>query len=83
MQQSEYQMQAYINSGLNQQHGLDSAEGSAALVQSNKPEVDATDAQKARILAKADDEKTTVQSSTSENQKKTVPTPVIPKYKKN
>ena len=51
MQQSEYATQAYVNDGLNQQQGLDSLEGSAALLQANKPEVDGTDIQKARILA--------------------------------
>ncbi len=53
MQQSEYATQAYVNDGLNQQQGLDSLEGSAALLQANKPEVDGTDTQKARILANA------------------------------
>jgi len=38
MQQSEYQTQAYINDGLNQQQALDSLEGSAALLRPNKPQ---------------------------------------------
>ncbi|CAF3251006.1 unnamed protein product [Rotaria socialis] len=70
MQTSEFQMKAYINDGLNQQHGLDSPEGSAALLQANKPEVDDTDIQKARILDKADMQQTTTQSFKVENQKK-------------
>ncbi len=72
MQQSEYRMQAYINDGLNQQNGLDSLEGSAALLQANKPEVDGTDIQKKQILAKTDDKQATVQSLTPGNQMKTV-----------
>lgn len=54
MKQSEYKTQAYINNRLNQQDALNSLEGSAALIQPDKPEVDATDVQKAQILAKTD-----------------------------
>ncbi|UJR35557.1 hypothetical protein I4U23_028310 [Adineta vaga] len=66
MRKSEYDMQAYVNQCLNQQHGLDSPEGSAALVQANKPEVDGTDLQKEQFLAKYEDK----QSVIAENQKK-------------
>lgn len=63
MRRSEYQTQAFVNDGINQQHGMDSAEGSAALLQANKPEVDATDVQKDYILAK-DQEKKAAQQTT-------------------
>ena len=62
MRRSEYQVQAFVNDGMNQQHSMDSPEGSAALVQANKPEVDATDMQKERILAK-DEEKQAAQQA--------------------
>lgn len=61
MQTSEYQMKAYINDGLNQKCGLDSLEGSAALLQASKPNVDATDIQKIRILDKVDEKQSIVQ----------------------
>ena len=61
MKKSEYDTQAYVNQGLNQQRSLDSPEGSVALTQANKPEVDATDAQKERILAQSDNELRPVQ----------------------
>jgi len=69
MPQSEYQIQAYVNACLNQQHGLDSPEGSAALAQANKPEVDATDIQKAQILAQIDEKQAAEQSLLVANQK--------------
>jgi hypothetical protein len=72
MQQSEYQTQAYINDGLNQQQALDSLEGSAALLRPNKPQVDGTDIQKQQILAKTDHKKAVTQSLTPGNQLKTV-----------
>ncbi len=72
MKQSEYQTQAYVNDGLNQQYALDSLEGSAALLQANKPEVDGTDIQKQQILAKTIDKQAVVQSLTPRNQMKTV-----------
>jgi len=72
MKQSEYQTQAYVNDSLNQQYGLDSLEGSAALLQANKPEVDGTDIQKEQILAKTIDKQAVVQSLTPRNQMKTV-----------
>lgn len=75
---SEYQTQAYVNECLNQQHGLDSPEGSAALIQANKPEVDATDIQKAQILAQIDDKKVAEQSLSSTNQKNTGLRPISP-----
>lgn len=71
MRQSEYQTQAYINDGLNQQYSLDSQEGSAALLRPNKPEVDGTDIQKQQILAKIEDKPVVVQSLTPGNQMKT------------
>lgn len=70
MQQSEYQMQAYVNNGLVQQHGMDSSEGSKALVHPTKPEVDETDAQKERIMAKYDDVKAISKPVMYENHKK-------------
>ena len=70
MRSSEYQTQAYVNKGLDQQHSLDSPEGSAALVQANKPEVDATDLQKEQILAKEEARSVALQELTSANQKK-------------
>ncbi|CAF1537789.1 unnamed protein product [Rotaria magnacalcarata] len=70
MQTSEFQMKAYISDGLNQRHGLDSPEGSAALLQANKPEVDNTDIQKARILDKTDVKQTIIESFKVGNQKK-------------
>jgi hypothetical protein len=54
MKRSEYEYQAFVNQGLDQQRSLDSPEGSAALLQANKPEVDATDLQKERFLANSD-----------------------------
>jgi hypothetical protein len=72
MKQSEYQTQAYVNDSLNQQYGLDSLEGSAALLQANKPEVDGTDIQKEQLLAKTIDKQAEVQSLTPRNQMKTV-----------
>jgi len=71
MKQSEYQTQAYVNDGLNQQYALDSLEGSAALLQANKPEVDGTDIQKQQMLAKTIDKQAVVQSLTPRNQIKT------------
>ena len=62
MQPSEYAIQAHVNDGLDQQQGLDSVEGSAALLQANKPEVDGTDIQKARILANANTKQPVVQT---------------------
>ena len=64
MRRSEYETQAFINDGLNQQNGLDSQEGSAALSQANKPQVDGTDIQKARFLAAAQDRQVMGQSVT-------------------
>ena len=62
MNQSEYKMQAYINDGLNQQHAMDSLEGSTALKQPDKTLVDGTDIQKAQILEKNNAKSTVVQS---------------------
>ncbi|CAF0865664.1 unnamed protein product [Adineta ricciae] len=60
MKRSEYDIQAYVNESLNRQHGLDSPEGSAALTQANKPEVDGTDMQKEQFLAKYEEKQSTV-----------------------
>lgn len=72
MRRSEYETQAYVNNGLNQQHNLDSQEGSAALVRPNKPQVDGTDTQKQQVLAKIEDKKPIIQSLAPKNQMKTV-----------
>ena len=63
MKRSEYDIQAYVNESLNRQHGLDSPEGSAALTQANKPEVDATDMQKEQFVAKYEEKQSTVAGS--------------------
>jgi hypothetical protein len=81
MQRSEYATQAYINDGLNQQQGLDSLEGSAALLQANKPEVDGTDIQKAQILANANAKQPVVQSLSPGNLMKPISrhkSPILP-----
>lgn len=59
MRRSEYETQAFVNDGVNQQQALDSQEGSAALLQANKPHVDGTDIQKAQFLAGAYDKQST------------------------
>jgi hypothetical protein len=82
MKQSEYKTQAYINDGLNQRQSLDSPEGSAALVQPDKPEVDATDIQKAHILAEAHGKQAVAQSLAPGNQMKTVSRPMSPNHTK-
>ena len=64
MRRSEYETQAFVNDGVNQQQALDSQEGSAALLQANKPHVDGTDVQKAQFLAGIYDKQTIVQIST-------------------
>ena len=79
MRSSEYQTQAYVNKGLDQQHSLDSPEGSAALVQANKPEVDATDLQKEQILAKEDARAVALQQLAPESQKKQPPRSISPR----
>ena len=78
MRPSEYQTQAYVNQGLDRQHSLDSPEGSAALVQANKPEVDATDSQKEQILAKDDVRFVATQELASDNRRGQPPRPIIP-----
>ena len=78
LRKSEYEMQAYVNECLNRQHGLDSPEGSAALTQANKPEVDGTDIQKAQVLAKFDNKQSVEQSLTPEYQNKLVSRPKSP-----
>lgn len=55
-------MQAYVCEALNRQYGLDGPEGSAALAQATKPEVDATDLQKAQVLARAEGKRADEQS---------------------
>jgi hypothetical protein len=64
MQQSQYKTEAYVYDGVNQQRALDSLEGSAAILQADKPRVDGTDIQKEQILAKANDQQAVVQSLT-------------------
>lgn len=83
MRLSEYQTQANINDRMNQQHGLDSVEGSAALLQANKPEVDATDIQKARILAQDIEKQNSVPPSTRNKPNNFVPRPISSRNKTN
>lgn len=71
MRQSEYQTQAYVNDGLNQQQAFDSPEGSAAIVHANKPEVDGTDIQKRQTLGKIDEKPLILQPLTPQKQTKT------------
>lgn len=69
---SEYQIQAMVNQGLNQLHGLDSPEGAVALLQANKPEVDGTEIEKQRIFARIDTVQVKSQIKTMDQSQKLV-----------
>lgn len=67
MRRSEYEAQALVNDGVNHQQAFDSQEGSAALLQANKPHVDGTDIQKAQFLADTYDKQSIVSSTIPPN----------------